>query len=188
MKGPTIWRLPCGSARRTEKPSPRSRTRGTMTSSSASQARLSPSTGSVEGIQLMEILPSSSSARVCRAGVRREQLTPMPVGGHRPAEKKVMVALIFGCWRSPFLDERAVVQFGEGLPQLGLGVHYDRAVPRYRLLDRLARDQEEPDALLAGLDRHLVAAIEHHQRTISRSLADQRFARARCAFRQHAER
>ena len=37
MKGPTIWRLPCGSARRTSKPSPRSRVRGTMTSSSASQ-------------------------------------------------------------------------------------------------------------------------------------------------------
>src|SRR5262249_27703455 len=56
MKGPTIWRLPCGSARRTEKPSPRSRTRGTMTSSSASHDRLSPSTGSVEGIQLIAVL------------------------------------------------------------------------------------------------------------------------------------
>src|SRR4029077_17957159 len=54
MKGPTICRLPCGSARRTSKPSPRSRVRGTMTSSSASQVLGSPSTGSLEGSQLME--------------------------------------------------------------------------------------------------------------------------------------
>src|SRR3979490_1165166 len=53
MKGPTIWRLPCGSARRTSNPSPRSRVRGTMTSSSASQDLISPSTGSLEGSQLM---------------------------------------------------------------------------------------------------------------------------------------
>src|SRR5712672_3500713 len=53
MKGPTICRLPCGSARRTSKPSPRSRVRGTMTSSSASQDMGSPSTGSLEGSQLM---------------------------------------------------------------------------------------------------------------------------------------
>src|SRR6266487_4192415 len=55
MNGPTICRLPCGSARRTEKPSPRSRTRGTITTSSASQDRLSPSTGSLSGIQLMAV-------------------------------------------------------------------------------------------------------------------------------------
>src|SRR5512139_1411674 len=54
MKGPTICRLPCGSARRTAKPSPRSRVRGTMTRSSASQEAGSPSTGSLVGIQLME--------------------------------------------------------------------------------------------------------------------------------------
>src|ERR1700712_5306847 len=53
MKGPTICRLPCGSARRTSNPSPRSRVRGTMMSSSASQVLGSPSTGSLEGCQLM---------------------------------------------------------------------------------------------------------------------------------------
>src|SRR3954465_13169698 len=37
MNGPTIWRLPCGNALRTSNPSPRSRVRGTITSSSASQ-------------------------------------------------------------------------------------------------------------------------------------------------------
>src|SRR5258708_19226375 len=69
MNGPTIWRLPCGSARRTENPSPRSRTRGTMTSSSASQDRLSPSTGSVEGIQLMAVLRAASIPRVSHSDV-----------------------------------------------------------------------------------------------------------------------
>src|ERR1700722_6351765 len=58
MKGPTICRLPCGSARRTSNPSPRSRVRGTITSSSASQDLGSPSTGSLEGSQLMSF-PSS---------------------------------------------------------------------------------------------------------------------------------
>src|SRR5260370_29327110 len=53
MKGPTICRLPCGSARRTSNPSPRSRVRGTMTRSSASHDFASPSTGSLEGCQLM---------------------------------------------------------------------------------------------------------------------------------------
>src|ERR1700682_896381 len=54
MKGPTICRLPCGSARRpTSNPAPRSRVRGTMTRSSASHDLASPSTGSLEGCQLM---------------------------------------------------------------------------------------------------------------------------------------
>src|SRR5437016_5052930 len=53
MNGPTICRLPCGSARRTTKPSPRSRVRGTMIRSSASQVLGSPSTGSLEGCQLI---------------------------------------------------------------------------------------------------------------------------------------
>src|SRR4051794_14665630 len=46
-------RLPCGRARRTAKPSPRSRVLGTMTRSSASQDFLSPRTGSFVGSQLM---------------------------------------------------------------------------------------------------------------------------------------
>src|SRR3981081_3115657 len=53
MNGPTIGLLPWGRARRASNPSPRSRVRGTMTSSSASQDWGSPSTGSLVGIQLM---------------------------------------------------------------------------------------------------------------------------------------
>src|SRR5262249_9768309 len=135
MNGPTICRLPCGSARRTEKPSPKSRTRGTMTSSSASQARLSPSTGSVDGIQLMAIL-RSPAARSCVVSLHP---TPLPNG------EKGVHRICGTLMRSPLLDERAVVQLGEGLPQLGLGIHHDRTVPGDRLLDRLARDQEKAD-------------------------------------------
>src|SRR3954468_16858507 len=65
MKGPTICRLPCGSARRTSNPSPRSRVRGTMTSSSASQDLGSPSTGSLEGSQLMRFLRHNNGRLSC---------------------------------------------------------------------------------------------------------------------------
>src|SRR5262245_13430684 len=53
MKGPTICRLSLGKARRTSKPSPKSRTRGTTTSSSASHDLLLPRIGSAKGIQLI---------------------------------------------------------------------------------------------------------------------------------------
>jgi hypothetical protein len=36
------------------------------------------------------------------------------------------------------LDERAFIQFGNGLAKLLLGVHYDGAIPSYRLFDRLS--------------------------------------------------
>ena len=52
MKGPTICRCVDGSARRTSK-LPRSRARGTITVSIASQASLSPGLGSSAGFQLM---------------------------------------------------------------------------------------------------------------------------------------
>src|SRR5262245_24332316 len=53
IKGPTICRLSLGKARRTSKPSPKSRTRGTTTSSSASHDLLLPRIGSAKGIQLI---------------------------------------------------------------------------------------------------------------------------------------
>jgi hypothetical protein len=59
--------LACGSARCTEKPPPRSRTRGTIIKSSASQDRLSPSIGSCAGIQLIAFPVSAASAATkCR--------------------------------------------------------------------------------------------------------------------------
>ena len=38
------------------------------------------------------------------------------------------------------LQKRPVLNLGEGLPQLFLGVHHDRPVPGDRLLERLAGD------------------------------------------------
>src|SRR5215831_15769909 len=52
-EGTNICRLSLGKARRTSKPSPKSRTRGTTTSYSASHDRLSPRIGSAEGNQLI---------------------------------------------------------------------------------------------------------------------------------------
>src|ERR1700684_3533549 len=74
MKGPTICRFPCGSARRTSNPSPRSRVRGTMTSSSASQEAGSPRIGSLEGCQLMDFsltywpISIAEKLSICPAG------------------------------------------------------------------------------------------------------------------------
>src|SRR5258708_637398 len=58
------------------------------------------------------------------------------------------------------------------LLQLGLGVHHDRPVPGDRLADRLAGDKQEPDALVAGLDGNVVAAVEDDQRPVTGLLAD----------------
>ena len=59
-----------------------------------------------------------------------------------------------------FADEVARAQVGEGLGQFFLRVHDDRAVPCNRLLDRLAGDQQETDAFLAGLHDHFIAGVE----------------------------
>ena len=52
--------------------------------------------------------------------------------------------------------------------QLGLGVHHDRAVPRDRLFERLAGDEQETDAFRTGLHDDLVAAVEEHERVVFR--------------------
>jgi hypothetical protein len=64
--------------------------------------------------------------------------------------------------RSAMPNEAAVVQFRHRLAQLLLRIHHDRPIPRYRLLDRLARHQQEPDSLGSSLHSDLVSAIEQH--------------------------
>src|ERR1043166_8529808 len=66
------------------------------------------------------------------------------------------------------LDKRAVVQFANGLPQFGLGVHHDRTVPSYGLFERLTRDQEEANALGASLHDDFVAAVEQDEGMVLR--------------------
>src|SRR5438445_1417300 len=65
-----------------------------------------------------------------------------------------------------WLDEGAVLQLGVRAPQLVRRVHHDGAVPRYRLLDRLSRHEQESDAGVASLLRHRVPAVEQHQRAV----------------------
>src|SRR5262245_53812346 len=69
------------------------------------------------------------------------------------------------------LDERPVLQLAIRAPQFVLSVHHDRPVPRDRLLDRLAGDEQETDALLARLHGDLVARVEQHERAIAGSFA-----------------
>jgi fluoroacetyl-CoA thioesterase len=86
------------------------------------------------------------------------------------------------------LDERSVAQLGDRLLEFGLRVHHDRPVPRDRLLDRLAGDQQESDAVLASLDGDLVAAIEQHQGAVARPLPHQRFTILTRFFGQDTKR
>ena len=90
--------------------------------------------------------------------------------------------------RSFVLDERSVAQIGDGLLQFSARVHDDGAVPGYRLLDRLAGNQQKPDAFFAGLDRHLVAAVKKDQGPVSRLLPDQYLLAVNFLFRQYTER
>src|SRR6185437_2472003 len=78
----------------------------------------------------------------------------------RLSEKSAAVRLTAG------LDERARAHFGHRLAQLGFRVHHDRAVPRDGFFNRLAGHEKKADAVLAGLDRDLVAAIEQQHRSI----------------------
>src|SRR5262245_47084631 len=64
------------------------------------------------------------------------------------------------------LQKCSALEVLECLSELLLRVHYDRAVPGHRLLDRLSRNQEEPDPLVPGVDRDLVAAVEEHERAV----------------------
>src|SRR5579871_3400298 len=70
MKGPTMRRLTCGSARRTAKP-PRSTLRGTMTRSMASAAAASPGAGSATGEKLIRASRGFPSLHVERLGAGR---------------------------------------------------------------------------------------------------------------------
>ena len=61
------------------------------------------------------------------------------------------------------LKEGSFPQFLVGLLELRLGVHHDRAVPRDGLLEGLARDQKEAEAVVPRLHHDVVAAIKQHQ-------------------------
>src|SRR5215510_8174106 len=64
------------------------------------------------------------------------------------------------------LQKCSALEVLESPLELLLCVHYYRAEPGHRLFERLSRNQEEPDPLVPGVDRDLVAAVEEHERAI----------------------
>src|SRR5262249_4647765 len=86
------------------------------------------------------------------------------------------------------LDKCPAAQFGNSLLQLRLGVHYDRPVPGHRLLDRLARHQQETDALFASLHGDLVAYIKQDERAVTGRLPEEDLLAIDLFLRKHAER
>src|SRR5437660_2484157 len=100
----------------------------------------------------------------------------MPKAGNRPPNPLLLL-----------FQECPLLQFLERLPELLLGVHDDRAVPGHGLLERLSRDEEEPDSVVSGLYFELIAPIEENQRTIVR-LRRRRRVQPPDSFRRHGER
>src|SRR4051812_5599196 len=82
MNGPTICRRGEGRARRTSKP-PRSRARGTITVSIASQASRSPGLGSSTGCQLMGPLLRAGARRALLLRVERRRAGRLAVRADR---------------------------------------------------------------------------------------------------------
>jgi hypothetical protein len=70
--------------------------------------------------------------------------------------------------KSPMLNERAILQFVEGLLKFLLRVHHDGTVPRDRLFNRFSRNQQKPNPLGPGLHNNFIAAVEQHQGMIGR--------------------
>src|SRR5271168_4838394 len=86
------------------------------------------------------------------------------------------------------LDEFPAAQIVHRLADFSLGVHDDRPVPRDRLAQRPAGDQEEAHALVARLDADLIAGPEHHQRAVADLVAHQHLLAADLRFSQRPER
>src|ERR1019366_9833472 len=63
--------------------------------------------------------------------------------------------------------EGSFPQCFESLLELHLCFHNDRAIPGYWFLQRLARNEQKADALVAGLHRHVLPRIEQNQRTVT---------------------
>src|SRR3954468_5808553 len=89
--------------------------------------------------------------------------------------------------RGSLLDERPFAQLLDRALELGARVHHDGPVPPDGLLDGRARHEEEPDALVAGADDNLVAAVEQHEGAVARVLVADRGA-ALDLLREHASR
>jgi hypothetical protein len=72
------------------------------------------------------------------------------------------------CSVSPILQERPLFQFRKRLAELLLCVHHDGAVPGHGLLQGFSGNQEEADAVFAGLYHDLIAPVKEDQRAVVR--------------------
>ena len=84
--------------------------------------------------------------------------------------------------------EGAVVQLGHRLPDFGLGVHHDGAVPGDGFLNGCARNQQKAQAIGAGGDADLVAGAKFDQRAVAGKIADVDLLAADLFFQQNAAR
>jgi hypothetical protein len=60
-------------------------------------------------------------------------------------------------------QEGSPLELFEGLPELLLRVHHDRAVPRHWFGYGLSGDQEEPDPVVAGPYRELITIVKEYE-------------------------
>src|SRR5437588_1356250 len=63
-------------------------------------------------------------------------------------------------------QECSFPQFLVRVLQLSLRVHHDWTVPRHRFLERFAGNQQEADAILAGLHCDFISAIKEDERPV----------------------
>ena len=66
------------------------------------------------------------------------------------------------------LEKCAALEFLESLLKLLLRVHDNWPVPGHGLLQGLAGNQQETNAVIAGLNHHLIAPVKQDQRAIVR--------------------
>src|SRR5581483_7242196 len=123
-------------------------------------------------------LPESTTKKLRAAAPCSKRISPAFTLRRRPkvARRAICAWVNLGNITSPAVstssaigtlpEKRALLQFFEGLAQFLLRVHYDRSIPGNRLLEGLARNQQEAHAVFAGLDLHFVAAVEQYERAI----------------------
>jgi hypothetical protein len=78
--------------------------------------------------------------------------------------------LSIGTRASPhyFCEKSSLFQFQEGLPKFRLRIHHDGSIPRHRLAQRLARNEQESNALRSDLHRDFVTAIKQNETAVFR--------------------
>ena len=67
---------------------------------------------------------------------------------------------------SAWIQKRALAKFFERLLKLFLCVHDDWPIPGHPLPERLTRHQQEPNAVVSGLNYNLITGVEEDKGTV----------------------